>query len=339
MSVSRPGTRSGFSASHSATTSSAGGGGPDLAAERVAHAPQELDVGAVDLAGPLADPQHVRRAVVPVPGQGVLAGERLLVAEDERLVAGVEVDLVQARLAGRVDAARGHEPQRPVDVVGHPVVAPALGARRHELLVPLVDPGQVGETALGEGAEQVQGGRRLVVGLHQPVGVGDPGRLGGHDVVDHVAPERRQLDPLDGLGGGRAGLGELAGDAPDLQHGDAGRVRQHDRHLEDDLELVADAVGRERVERLGAVTRLQQERLAVGHLGEVGGQVAGLAREHQRGQRPQVLERPVERTLVGPRRLLGGGLVAPRVGRPGSGHAAPSWPSRAQQGQSDSRSP
>jgi hypothetical protein len=52
-------------------------------------------VGAVELAGALADPEHVGRAVVPVAGERVLAGQRLLVAEDERLVAGVEVDLVE----------------------------------------------------------------------------------------------------------------------------------------------------------------------------------------------------------------------------------------------------
>ena len=76
-----------------------------------------------------------------------------------------------------------------------------------------------------------------------------------------------QLDAVDGLGGGRAGLGELAGDAPDLHDGHAGRVGEHDRHLQDDLELVADGVGREGVERLGAVAGLEQERLAVGDLG------------------------------------------------------------------------
>ena len=218
ISVSRPGTRSGLSASHSASTSSAVAVGPDLAAERVADAAQELDVGAVELAGALADPQHVRRAVVPVAGERVLPGERLLVAEDQRLVAGVEVDLVQAGLGCSVSMPQArHEPQGPVDVVGHAVVAPALGARRHELLVPLVDLGQVGEAALGERPQQVQRRRRLVVGLHQPVGVGHAGRRGRRDVVDHVAAERRQLDAVDGLGVGRAGLGELAGDAPDLQ--------------------------------------------------------------------------------------------------------------------------
>ena len=46
----------------------------DLAADRVADAAQELDVGAVEVAGALADPQHVGRAVVPGAGQGVLPG-------------------------------------------------------------------------------------------------------------------------------------------------------------------------------------------------------------------------------------------------------------------------
>ena len=78
---------------------------PDLAADRVADAAEELDVGAVELAGALADPEHVRRAVVPVAGERVLPGERLLVAEDQRLVAGVEVDLVEGVVRLGVDAA------------------------------------------------------------------------------------------------------------------------------------------------------------------------------------------------------------------------------------------
>ena len=74
-----------------------------------------------------------------------------------------------------------------------------------------------------------------------------------------------QLDAVARLGGRGARLGELAGDAADLQRRDARAVREHDRHLEDDLQLVADVVGREVGERLGAVARLQQEALALAH--------------------------------------------------------------------------
>ena len=123
MRVSRPGMRSGLSASQSARTSSGVAVGPSLQPIGLPMPREELDVGAVELAGALADPEHVGRAVVPVAGERVLAGERLLVAEDQRLVAGVEVDLVQVRLRLGVDAARLHEPQRPVDLVGHALVA------------------------------------------------------------------------------------------------------------------------------------------------------------------------------------------------------------------------
>ena len=100
--------------------------------------------------------------------------------------------------------------------------------------------------------------------------------------------------PSTGLGVGRAGLGELAGDPAHLHDRDARRVGEHDRHLEDDLQLVADAVGREGVEGLGAVARLEQERLAVGHLGEGGGEVARLAGEHERRQAGELLEDRLE---------------------------------------------
>ncbi len=73
--------------------------GADLAADRVADAAEELDVRAVEIAGALADPEHVRRAVVPVARHRVAAGERFFVAEDQRFVGGVDVDLVRFALA------------------------------------------------------------------------------------------------------------------------------------------------------------------------------------------------------------------------------------------------
>ena len=93
-------------------------------------------------------------------------------------MAGVQVDLVDGRLGPHVDAAGGHETHGPVDLVGQPVVALALAAGGDEVLVPRVDPGQVGESTLGEGPQQVQRGRRLVIGGDQPVGVGGAGRFG-----------------------------------------------------------------------------------------------------------------------------------------------------------------
>ena len=96
--VRRPGTRSGLSRSHSPSTSSAVADGPILEPIGLWMPDRNSTVGAVELAGALAHPQHVGRAVVPVVGQRVAAGQRLLVVEDERLVAGPEVDLVEGVL-------------------------------------------------------------------------------------------------------------------------------------------------------------------------------------------------------------------------------------------------
>jgi hypothetical protein len=268
-------------------------------------------VGAVELPRPLADPQHVRRAVVPLAGEGVLAGESFLVAQDEGLVAGGDVGGVQLGGGLGVDAAGGHEPKSAVDAVGHLLVASPLGAGGHELLVPGVHTGEVGETALGEGAKEVQRRGRLVVRSDQALGVGVAGRAGEQDVVHHVAAERRQLDALDGLGVARPWFGELAGDAAHLHQGHPRGVREDHGHLEDDLELVADGIRGEGVEGLGAVARLEQERFSGGHPAELGGELPRLTREDERGEGRKRLDHGVERPTVGPLGLLGGRELLP----------------------------
>ena len=251
-----------------------------------------------------------------VAGQRVLAGQGFLVAEDQSLVAGVEVDLVQAHLGPQVDAAGRHEAQGPVDLAGDGLVALALPAGGDELLVPHVDLAQVGETTLGEGAHQVERGGRLVVGGDQTAGVRATGLERRGVVVDDVAAEGGEPLAADYLVRRRAGLGELPGDAAHLHHRDAAAVGEDHGHLQDDLELVADAVGGEVVEGLGAVTGLEQEGPALGHLGQGAAQGPGLAGEDERGQGREDLERLLEGVVVRPFRLLLGGPRTPRGGSP-----------------------
>ena len=153
-------------------------------------------MGAVDLPGALADPQQVRRAVVPVAGEAVAAGERLLEAEDQRFVRRVEVDFVQLRLVREVDAARRHEMQGPLDAVGDLFVAAPLTAGRDELEVPLVHAVEVGEAALGERAQQVERGRGLVVAAQHALRIGPARDRVEREVVDDVAEVRGQLLPV-----------------------------------------------------------------------------------------------------------------------------------------------
>ena len=299
-----------------------GGGRPraELARDGVLHARKELDVSAAGLAGPLPCPQQVGGAVVEVPRQAVLAGEGLLEAEDEGLVARVEVHLVQGHVRGQVDAAGGHEAQGAVDGAGDVLVAPSLRAGGNELLVPHVDLVEVGKPALGEGPEEVERRRRLVVRPQEPLGIGPPGDRVEVDVVDHVAPERGQLQPVDQLAGRGAGLGELPGDPAHLDDWQPRRVGQHHRDLQDDLELVADRVGGEVVERLGALSRLQYKRFAPGSCSEGRLQCPRLPCKYEGRLVPQLLQGEVQRAGIVPVRLLGGGQLPPRFGRPGSCH-------------------
>ena len=85
-------------------------------------------MGVVELAGAVADPDHVAGGGVPVAGGGIDAGHGLLVAEQQRLVAGVEVGGAQFGMGLEVDAAGAHEVERLGDAVGQLLVAAATAA-------------------------------------------------------------------------------------------------------------------------------------------------------------------------------------------------------------------
>ena len=235
-----------------------------------------------------------------------------LVSEQQRLVAGVDVDLAQTGVRLDVHPAGAHELQRPLDVARDLLVAAALRARRHELLGPGVHAVEGGEPALGERPQQVQRRGRLMVGLHEAVGRGDPGRGGGRRVVHAVAAEHGDLVVADQLGERRPGLGELTGDPADLHDRHPHRVHEDDRHLEDHAQLLTDVVGGEVLEALGAVACLEQERVAGRDLRQPGLQRTRLPGEHQRRKSLDLLECPLEVAVVGPLGLLPGGMVVPR---------------------------
>ena len=132
-----------------------------------------------------------------------------------------------------------------------------------------MDAGEIGITAARKCAQQVERRRRLSVGQQQPLRIGHARFGRERDVVDDVAAVRRQRHAVDGLGIRRAGLCELAGDPPDLQHRLAGAMRQNDRHLQEDAEEIADVVGAVLGKALRAIAALQQERLASRDLGQL----------------------------------------------------------------------
>jgi hypothetical protein len=239
-------------------------------------------------------------------------------------VARPDVDLVELRGVAEVEPTRLHEPQRALDLGRDHFVPASLRRRGDELLVPGVHLVEVGEAALRERADEVERRRRLVIAVEHPLRVGDA-RLGSRGVVvNHVTAERRDLLSPDQLRGLRPGLDELPRDPADLHDRQRGAVRQHGRHLQEDLQLLADRDRGEVVERLGAIARLKNERASVGDLGERPAKGPRLAREDQRWELRETRPERLRLVRARPLRLLRDGQLAPRRRRPSrlaDGHA------------------
>ncbi|MNZ66015.1 hypothetical protein D3C78_842200 [compost metagenome] len=290
----------------------------DLDPDRVVHPAQEFDVGAVELAGAVADPQHVRRAIVVIVGQAVATHESFFVVQQQRFVCGEETGFAQLRRT--VHAAGAHERQGFIDAIGQ--VAVFFRQRRvgDEVQVPLVHLMQIGKPALGERAQQVQGGGGLVIRLQQALGVRHAAFFVETDAIDDVATVGGQRHAIDGFVVGRTRLGELPGHAPDLDHRTAGGKGHHDRHLQQHLEGVADFRRGEFGEAFGAVATLQQKRAALGHLGKLTAQLPGFTGKHQWRIAGQGLLDLLQMRGVGVSGLLLDRQGAPAVRTPGLAH-------------------
>jgi hypothetical protein len=118
------------------------------------------------------------------------------------------------------------------------------------------------------------------------------------DVVDDVAAIGGQRHAVDGLGVGRARLGELAGDAADLHHRHAAGIGHHHGHLQEGAEEVADVVGAVLGEAFGAVAALQQEGLALCDFREGLLEIARLTRKNEWRKARQALLDLRQRRLV-----------------------------------------
>ena len=201
-------------------------------------------------------------------------------------------------------------------------LAVALLDRRalHEFQLPALRVVERGVAAVEQRAQEIEGGRRLPVGLQLPLRIGDAGLRREVRPVDDVAAVARQLLAVLLLGVGGARLGELPGHAADLHHPGVAGEGEDQRHLQEQLEIVADVVGLVLLEALGAVAALQQEALAPRHLGEPLLEVEHLLDENQRREVAQVVLDRLQGGLVRVGRDLENGLGSPAVRLPGGGH-------------------
>ena len=220
------------------------------------------------------------------------------------------VQLHRAELL-RVGAAGAHEREGTVHLAGQPFVVLSRGAGPDEVLVPGVRPAQVRETADRVGAAQVERDGRAVIGAEQPSRVRCSGLRGEIEAVHGVAPVSGQLDAIAYLGLAGPRLGELAGHPGDLDDGHTRPVGEDQRHLQQRLQFGADRAGRRALERLRAVTALQDERLAPRHRGQTFPQLVAFVGDDERRQRGQLTGDRVQPLPVGPVRLLTRGQPPP----------------------------
>jgi hypothetical protein len=287
--------------------------------DRVQDPAQILDMGVVGLAGAVADPQEVAGRADPglVELRRILARQRLLVAQQQGLVAGEEIGGLHLRMVVRVDAAGAHERDGRLDARGDLL---PLRRRVDKIEHPLVHIAERGVAAAGQSAHEIQRGGGLPVGFHLPNRVRRAGLGGEGGTVDDVAPVAGQGHAVDRLDIGGARLGELSGDAADLHDRRRRLVCQHHRHLQEDAEEVADVVRPVLLEALRAIAALQQEGLAVNDLGQTPLQLPAFAGEDERRERAELTLHIGEFAGVGEVRHLLDRLAAPARGGPALGH-------------------
>ena len=145
----------------------------DLQPERVFDAAHELDLRAVELMGARADPQEMRPSNHTIRRSGNRCGSAPAHTAGAALHATCKRYV--SRIAGTVSPLM---PQAAMKASASSILFARYSYRSpsglpvREFKVPLVNPVQVGITALREGAQQVKRRRRLVIGAQHTARIG-----------------------------------------------------------------------------------------------------------------------------------------------------------------------
>ena len=286
----------------------------DLHGHRIRDAAEVLDVRAVQFGRAHADPRIVRRQVVPALPVRQEPRLRLLVRQLQTLVRGEELDAM--RFVHRLAADGLEELER----IGHRLHELVVVRRERGLAdereVPVLGVMQVREPAVDQRPHEVQRQRRaLVAAQHQGrvrLAIGRRERR----PVDRVAAVARQRHAVLRLLVGAARLRVLARHAADADDRLLQPDEHHERHLQQDLQLLHDVVGRALVEALGAVAALQQERFAALRLGELRLQFLDFPGRDDRRQPAELRQHAVQVGAITIGRLLSRMPALPARGVP-----------------------
>ncbi len=193
-----------------------------------------------------------------------------------------------------------------------------VGSRRvaDPAQIPVFRVMQVGKAAVDQRADEVQrqGSALVAAQYHLRIRYAVVGRETAP--IDEVTAKARQRLAVARLGIGRARLGVLACHAADAHDRLLEPVDHDQAHLQQDLQLVDDVLGRALVEGLGAVAALQHERLATLRAGDKILERVDLPARRDRGEAAQVRDDAVQRRLVRVRGLLRRFEALPAGGMP-----------------------
>src|ERR1700738_621161 len=193
---------------------------------------------------------------------------------------------------------------------------------------PLSDIGKVGVASVHKSAQEIEGRGRMAIGLDLPCRIGTARLRRELDAVDDIAAVARQLLALPLLRRSGARFCELAGNSADLHHRQGGGVGEHNGHLQEYAQVVADVIRADVIraglrEAFGAIAAMQEETLAHADAAKRLLEVAGFAGKYQRRKRRELALDLFQRGLVRVLRHLHDLLLPPAVARPTLGHDRP----------------
>ena len=243
------------------------------------------------------------------------------------------------------ERSAGDDPSAPVDAGrGEGLVAPK---RRRQIRdrfpsasvqTPPVRMRRISEAAVEERSDEVERQARPCVSPEQSPRVGLP-RVGGRiRSIDEIATVCGQGVVADLFDESAAGLGVLPRDSSHDRRRPAGDLLEDQTHLQEDLQLRRNRIGRAVLEAFGAVATLQEQTPSLGGLGEFVSKALDLVARDERRQAAKFRQRRAVGRGIGvghalrigrrrcPRRRLGPGFrgrIARDVGWGGCrGHGA-----------------
>ncbi len=177
--------------------------------------------------------------------------------------------------------------------------------------VPVFRVMQIGEAAVDQRADEIQCQCGALITAQNHLRIGNPVFSSERAAIDEIAAETRQGCSFACLDVGRPRLGVLARHTSYTNDRLLQPVQHHQAHLQKDLELVDDVLGRTLVKGLGAVAALQYEGVTALCLRNQLLERIDLPGRHERRQAAEVGHDTFERRGVRICRLLGRRLRLP----------------------------